>query len=220
MPRVLCFVTICGIVSVAKQPHPPASVEQTEGCPGQAGVMLEVYVENAPQREAQLHNELTVLQQRVRELENAEEAIEELQNTVEELQAAEEELRQQQDELTETRQQVEVERERCAALFDLAPDGYLVTDAAGIIQEANHAAVTLLAASQEVLVGKPLVLWIVKEDRLAFHTQLAHLTQALRVHDWELRLQPQQGSAFPISITVVCQSPRNQGPCCTGSCVI
>ena len=88
-----------------------------------------------------------------------------------------------------------MERERCAALFNLAPDGYLVTDAAGIIQEANHAAVVLLAASQEVLVGKPLVLWIAKEDRLAFHTQLAHLTQALRVHDWELRLQPQHGSA-------------------------
>ena len=171
-------------------------------------------------REAQLHNELTVLQQRLREMENAEEiTIEELQNTVEELQAAEEELRQQQDELR-TRQQVEVERERYAALFDLAPDGYLVTDAAGVIQEAN-CAVALLAVSQEVLVGKPLVLWIVKEDRLAFHTQLAHLTQALRVHDWELRLQPQQGVLSPSALRLVCaRALRNQGPCCTGSCVI
>jgi two-component system sensor histidine kinase VicK len=176
--------------------------------------MLEVYVENAPQREAQPHSELIVLQQRIKELENAEEVtLEELQNTMEELRVTEEELCQQQDELTETRQQVEVERERYAALFNLAPDGYLVTDAAGIIQEANHAAVALLAASQEVLVGKPLVLWIAKENRLAFHTQLAHFTQGLRVHDWELRLQPQQGSAFPVSITVgVCHSPQEPGP--------
>ena len=57
-----------------------------------------------------------------------------------------------------------MERERYAALFDLAPDGYLVTDA-GVIQEANCTAVALLAVSQEVLVGKPLVLWIAKEDR-------------------------------------------------------
>ena len=140
---------------------------------------------------------LLSLQQRIRELENAEEVtLEELQNTMEELRVAEAELRQQQDELTETRQQVEMERERYAALFNLAPDGYLVTDAAGIIQEANHAAVTLLAASQEVLVGKPLVLWIAKEDRLAFHTQLAHLTQALRVHDWNCGCNPSR-ACFP-----------------------
>jgi len=165
--------------------------------------MPEVYVENAPQREAQLHNELTILRQRLKELENAEEiTLEELQNTAEQLRVAEEELRQQQDELRKTRQQVAVERERYAALFDLAPDGYLVTNAAGVIQEANRTAVALLAVSQEVLVGKPLVLWIAEEDRLAFHTQLEHLTQALRVHDWELRLQPQQGSAFPVSVTV------------------
>jgi two-component system, OmpR family, sensor histidine kinase VicK len=176
--------------------------------------MLEMYMENAPQRETQLRHELTVLQHRLAEMENAGEiAIEELQNTVAELQAAEEELRQQQDELIKTRQQVEVEQERYAALFDLAPDGYLATDAAGVIQEANRAAVALLAVSQEVLVGKPLVLWIAKEDRLAFHTQLAHLTQVLRVHDWELRVQPQQGSAFPVSITVgVHRSPQEPGP--------
>jgi len=165
--------------------------------------MPEVYVENAPQKEGQLHNELTVLRQRLRELETDEEiTLEELQNTAEELRLAEEELRRQQDELIATRQQVEVERQRYAALFNLAPDGYLVTDAAGIIQEANRTAAALLAVSQEVLVGKPLVLWIAKEDRPAFHTQLAHLMQALRVHDWELRLQPQQGSAFSVSITV------------------
>src|SRR5215510_7593581 len=171
-------------------------------------------MENAPQREAQLHNELTVLQHRLRDLENAEEVtLEELQNTADQLRVAEEELRQQQDELIKTRQQVAVERERYAALFDLAPDGYLVTDAAGVIQEANCAAVALLAVSQEVLVGKPLVLWIAKEDRQAFHTQMVHLTQGLRVHDWELQLQPQQGSAFPVSITVgVRRSPQEPGP--------
>ena len=171
-------------------------------------------MENAPLREAQLRNELTVLQQRLRELETDEEVtLEELQNTVEQLQVAEEELRQQQDEIIEAHRQLDVERERYAALFDLAPDGYLVTDAAGVIQEANRAAIALLAVPQEVLVGKPLVLWIAKEDRLAFHARLAHLTQALQVHDWELRLQPQQGGVIPVSMRVgVRQSPQEPGP--------
>jgi len=177
-------------------------VPQCTGCSGQAEA-LEVYVESAPKTDAQLHNELTALQHRLGELENAEAVtLDALQNTVEELRVAEEELHQQQGELVETRQQVETERARYAALFDLAPDGYLVTNAAGVIQEANRAAVALLAVSQEVLVGKPLLLWIAKEDRLAFHTQLSRLMQKQQVHDWELWLQPQQGSAFPVSITV------------------
>src|SRR5262245_60007472 len=160
-------------------------------------------MDKAPQREAQLHIELSVLRQRLRDLENAEEVtLEELQNTAEQLRMAGEELHQQQDELIKMRQQIAVERERYAALFDLAPDGYLVTDAAGVIQEANRTAVALLAVPQEVLVGKPLVLWIAKEDRLAFQTQLGRLTQALRMHDWELWLQPQRRCAFPVSITV------------------
>src|SRR5262249_4285067 len=80
-------------------------------------------------------------------------------------------------------------------------------------QEANRAAVALLAVPQEVLVGKPLILWIAKADRLAFHTQLACLTQEQHVHDWELWLQPQQGSAFPASITVgVRHHPQEQQP--------
>jgi len=176
--------------------------------------MLEVYVESAPTTDAQLQNELATLRHRLAELENAEAiAIEELQSTVEQLQAVEEELRQQHDELVETRRQVATERARYTALFDLAPDGYLVTNAAGVIQEANRAAVALLAVSPEVLVGKPLLLWIAKEDRLAFHTQLSRLTQEQQVHDWELWLQRQQGSAFPASITVgVRQHPQEQQP--------
>jgi PAS domain S-box-containing protein len=176
--------------------------------------LLEVYVESIPKTGAQLHNELATLQSRLAELENSEAiAIEELQHTVAQLQAVEEQVHQQHAELVETRQQVEMERAHYTALFDLAPDAYLITNAAGVIQQANRAAVALLAISPEVLVGKPLLLWIAKEDRLAFHTQLSRLTQEQQVHDWELWLQPQQGSVFPVSITVaVRQHPHEDQP--------
>jgi len=43
---------------------------------------------------------------------------------------------------------VEAERQRYQDLFEFAPDGYLVTDAQGMIQ-ANRAAAKLLNAKQE-----------------------------------------------------------------------
>jgi PAS domain-containing protein len=69
---------------------------------------------------------------------------EELQASLEELQIAEEELQQQQEELAASRYLVEAERQRYQELFNFAPDGYLVTDAHGVIQEANRAAAVLL----------------------------------------------------------------------------
>ena len=73
------------------------------------------------------------------------EVFQDLQITLEELQVADEELRQQNEELAMARQIAEVERQRYQELFDFAPDAYLVTDTALIVQAANHAAATLLA---------------------------------------------------------------------------
>ncbi|CAA9401470.1 hypothetical protein AVDCRST_MAG94-5938, partial [uncultured Leptolyngbya sp.] len=52
---------------------------------------------------------------------------------------------------------MEAERQRYQELFEFAPDGYLVTDAQGKIQEANLAAARLLNIEQRFLVGKPLL---------------------------------------------------------------
>jgi PAS domain-containing protein len=69
---------------------------------------------------------------------------------LEELQVSGEELRVQNEELAAARQTVETERQRYQELFDFAPDGYLVTNAEGVIQEANRAAAGLLRVSQTV----------------------------------------------------------------------
>jgi PAS domain S-box-containing protein len=130
------------------------------------------------------------------------EAVEELQSALEELQVAEEELRQQNEELSATRQAVEAERQRYQELFDFAPDGYLVTDAHGTIQEANRAAAVLLAVSQDFLVDKPLIVFVAGDERRAFHDQLARLAQQGQVQDWELRLQPRERDPFPAALTV------------------
>jgi len=59
------------------------------------------------------------------------------------------------------REALETERQRYRDLFEFAPDGYLVTDADGTIQEANQAAALLLGVRQDFLGGKPLVVFVV-----------------------------------------------------------
>jgi PAS domain S-box-containing protein len=129
-------------------------------------------------------------------------ALEALSTSLEELHVAGEELRQQNEELAAARQLLETERQRYQELFEFAPDGYLVTDAKGIVREANRAAAELLRAPQANLVGKPLTTYVVRDERAAFRSQLALLAEAERMVDWEVHLKPRGAQPFPASITV------------------
>ncbi|QSJ18036.1 PAS domain S-box protein [Nostoc sp. UHCC 0702] len=123
----------------------------------------------------------------------------ELQQTLEELQAAEEELRQQNEELILAREIAEFQRQRYQELFEFAPDGYLVTDVYGVIQEANYAAASLLSVRQNFLVGKPLVVFVAESDRRRLSTQLQ---SSQDVQEWEIDLKPRNGTLFPASIRI------------------
>jgi PAS domain S-box-containing protein len=68
-----------------------------------------------------------------------------------------EEIRIQNAELLETRRSLEVERDRWAELYELAPVAYLVTDLFGVIQSVNLAAVRLLGGHRATLIGLPLL---------------------------------------------------------------
>ena len=99
-------------------------------------------------------------------------AIEGLTAAQEELYVAAEELYQQNEELIATRQALEEERQRYQELFEFAPDAYLVTNTSGIIQEANCAAEAIFNLQAHYLQGKPLVLFVSKEDKTNFYSQL------------------------------------------------
>jgi PAS domain S-box-containing protein len=129
------------------------------------------------------------------------EACQELQITLEDLQIADEELRQQNEELVMARQVAEVERQRYQALFDFAPDAYLVTDAAALIQEANQAAAALLGVPKHRLRGKPLVLFIEPTEQRAFCDHLTYLSRRGEVQTWEMRLQPRRGVPLCVAVT-------------------
>jgi PAS domain S-box-containing protein len=134
----------------------------------------------------------------------ARQAVEELSASLEELHVAEEELRHQNQELAEARKNIEQERARYEALFEFAPDGYVVTDENGMIREVNRAASTILDTPRGSLVGKPLVLFVAEADRSAFFTQLAQLRArglGAGTFAFEIRMHPRSAGEFFASVT-------------------
>jgi PAS domain S-box-containing protein len=130
------------------------------------------------------------------------EACEELHIALEELSVAQSELLQQNQELILTREALEIQRQRYAELFELAPDGYLVTDVNGKIQEANLAAASMLNIEPRFLVGKPLSVFIAQLERQRFYALLIQIAQVDRVQEWEVTLQPRQDKVMKAALTV------------------
>jgi PAS domain S-box-containing protein len=103
------------------------------------------------------------------------------------------------------------ERQRYQQLFEFAPDAYLVTDVNGLIQEANRAAATLLNRSQQFLVGKPLVCYVVEEERRAFRNQLHQRRQVEGVQQWEVSLRSPHQTPLITAVRVgTIQTPEGQ----------
>lgn len=131
------------------------------------------------------------------------ESLEELSIALEELQVASEELRQINEELLASRQEIETERRRYKELFDLAPEGYLVSDLQGAIVEGNLAAGAMLNVKSDRLAGKPLSLFVVDSERRNFRTQLNLLVRkGGTAKNWLLTLQPWKGKQFQVVLTV------------------
>ena len=127
---------------------------------------------------------------------------EELETTLEELRLAEEELQRQ-------NEQLKTEQQRYQDLFNLAPDGYLVTDVAGLIQEANQAIRTQLSIELAGLLGQPLLNFIASSDLMLCRDQLHHLATQEQgeqpgSQSWTMQLQTPQKKLFPAEVTVGC----------------
>lgn len=129
-------------------------------------------------------------------------ALEILQNALEELHVAEEEIKAQNEELAIARNAVEQERQRYQDLFEFAPDGYLVTDPAGIVRESNYAAASLLNVPKSALIGKPLANYIDQKDRPAFRCQLNRMGALDHLPEWEINISPRHAQPFAAAVTI------------------
>ncbi|MDG3495841.1 PAS domain S-box protein [Pseudanabaena catenata USMAC16] len=120
---------------------------------------------------------------------------EELRQTLENLRISDEELKYQNMQLT-------IEQQKYQDLFDFAPDGYLVTNAAGSVLSANQAILQLLGVEREFIVGKPLVVFIDRADYSLFYDRIEAQLHSDRRQVWEISFCPRQGNPFLAEVIV------------------
>jgi len=87
-------------------------------------------------------------------------------------------------------------------LFDSLPIAYLVTDANGVILEANAAIAQLLNVPRRYLAGKPLALYVAEGDRSDFRTNLNQLFQTNGIQVWQMNLCPRAGGPVAVELNI------------------
>jgi PAS domain S-box-containing protein len=120
----------------------------------------------------------------------------------EELALAAEELRVQQDQLELACELLERERAKYMDLFEQSPDAYVATDTGGSITNANIAAGALFGVEPSLLLGKPLISFVARQDTRVFREQLHDLRDALDVRSMTLRMRPRGGGVFVVALCV------------------
>src|SRR5437588_8056942 len=91
--------------------------------------------------------------------------IEELSSALEEIDLAVNDLHLQYEQLVEGQTSAEDDRRRYQEVFEHAPVAYVLTDAGGLILEANRRTGALLRSQSRRLVGKPFAIMVEPEDR-------------------------------------------------------
>ena len=112
-----------------------------------------------------------------------------------ELQVHQIELEMQNDELRRAQEQLAASQARFFDLYELAPVGYVTLSEAGLILEANLAAIALLGAPRGEIVRQPLTRFIFRDHRPLFSQYNARLFASGTPQAWELRMLDRDGAA-------------------------
>lgn len=129
-------------------------------------------------------------------------ALKELGVASERLEVAAQMLQQQNKKLLLADQTVQAERQRYQALLEFIPDACLLTDAAGVVQEANSAAADMLKLPHSLLIGQSITTFVTPETQQQFEAQLQQLQQRPWKQEWQVCLQPYEGAAFNVNVLV------------------
>lgn len=96
-------------------------------------------------------------------------------------------------------------------LFQFFPIASLITDANGVILEANQAIAQLLNVSPSYLVGKPLVMFVaggdyplgdLRNNRTIFRTHLNQLSQSTGTQIWRMSLCPRDREPILVELQI------------------
>jgi PAS domain S-box-containing protein len=95
------------------------------------------------------------------------------------------------------------EGNRYAEIFEHAPIARLITDAKGIVSEANRAAAALFGVRHSSLLGGTLVQFVPEDDRQTFEHRLLAAGRTTVPTTWQTSLEPRSGASFTAEIHVV-----------------
>lgn len=154
-----------------------------------------------------LQHHIAVLKGTLGEWEESAAALEELQIIFEEMQTTLEATAVLEAEHMQQNQHIAAAYQYYYDLFQVSPIAYLVTDAEGIIVDANQAIAYLLNVPQHYLIGKPLAAYIPETERQNFRTQLKQLPQSRSIRIWQTILCPREAPHFvaELHIDTVCK---------------
>ena len=107
------------------------------------------------------------------------------------------------DELVRACQLLAAERARYYDLFASSRDACIVTDAKGVIRDANRRAGNALGMSPAALRGKLLIAFVVRGDTREFRSHLANLGELVRTGSpIRLRMRARKGAPFQATLWV------------------
>lgn len=89
---------------------------------------------------------------------------------------------------------------RYQLLFEEAPEPYVVTDADGVVTEANTAALALLSVDDHRLIGRELRSFVAQEDRREYEQWLLWLQTGRPEARWEARITGADGESILVEI--------------------
>ncbi|MFN6571047.1 response regulator [Dendronalium sp. ChiSLP03b] len=129
-------------------------------------------------------------------------SIENLEFLKEEMQASLEVMKVLEEELLQQNESIIAERKVYYDLFKFAPNGYLVTNADGIILEINYTAAALLNVLPSLLIGKSLINFVSQEEHLLFLAKLKESLNIKSVQELEVSICPRDRQAFDALLLV------------------
>ncbi|MBE0620883.1 MAG: response regulator [Burkholderiales bacterium] len=121
---------------------------------------------------------------------------EEMRQTLHELRVHQIELKMQNEELRQAQVELDAARARYFDLYDMAPVGYCSISESGLILEANLTAATLLGVARGALVGRPVSLFISKEDQDIYYLHRKQLHETGEQQVFDLRMVKNDATQF------------------------
>ncbi|MBE9012540.1 PAS domain-containing protein, partial [Pseudanabaenaceae cyanobacterium LEGE 13415] len=132
---------------------------------------------------------------------------EEIDAAIEDLQVIYEQMQTRLEMLEEVEEDLFQQQQYYQDIFQFFPIASLVTDANGLILEANQAIAELLNLPHSYVLRKPLAVFIEERDRTEFRTRLNQLAQSNGTQVWQTRLCSRDRT--PVSVELHIAITRN-----------